>query len=81
MIKIASTALARKAPEVAKMLRRMRMRVEDINWLLLWHRQDEQRGWRAVAVYFLRNYPERWFEWVSPGAKAAILKALDAEPH
>lgn len=81
VIKIASTALARKAPEVAKMLRRMRMRVEDINWLLLWHRQDEQRGWRAVAVYFLRNYPERWFEWVSPGAKAAILKALDAEPH
>jgi glycine betaine/proline transport system substrate-binding protein len=76
--KVAHKGLLKKAPDVVEMLSKMVVGVEPLNETLAWARENDVQDWRQVAVYYLRNYEDRWKTWVTPEAYARVKEALNA---
>jgi len=76
--KVAHSDLLEKAPDLVEMLKRMEFGLKPLNKTLAWVKEDDARDWNDAAIYYLRNYEDRWKTWVTPEACERIEKALDA---
>ncbi len=63
---------------VVEMLSKMMVGLEPLNETLAWAAENGPQDWEAAAVYYLRNYEERWKTWVTPEAYERIKEALNA---
>lgn len=75
--KIACKGLLEKAPDVVEMLRKMVVGLEPLNKTLAWAKGSDVQDWHEAAIYYLRNYKNRWKTWVTPEAYEKIEKALE----
>lgn len=74
--KMAHTGLLKKAPEVAEMFRKMRVRVPDLEKIL----NQGERGedfFEAGAILFLKRHPDQWHDWVPESVRDRVSKALE----
>ena len=76
--KVAHKGLLKKAPDVVEMLSKMVVGLEPLNETLAWAKENNVQNWEDAAVYYLRNYEERWKTWVTPEAYARVKEALNA---
>ena len=69
--------LPARAPDVAEMLRRWQLSVDDYRELALW-RLDNEAGYGESALWWLAENEDIWREWVSDEAAEAVVEALAA---
>lgn len=76
--KVANSQLEMKAPDIVKMLQKMKIELKLFNELLFTTDEyiDGKRDFDTLARFFMKNYPEHWSSWVSEKAKSNIEKAL-----
>ena len=65
-----------KAPDVATMMEKMMVGLEPINVTAAWAKENEVQEWEEAAIYYLKNYEERWKTWVTDDAYKKIKDAL-----
>ena len=70
------TGLRDKAPDVVSLLEEMFVGVDALNDVVAWFAANELEDYRDAAVYFLRNYEDRWTEWTTPDAANRVRKAI-----
>jgi len=75
--KIAHVGLAKKAPDVVEMLKKMNVGLEPLNQVLAWAEEENIQDWEEAAIYYLQNYEERWETWVTPQAYGNIKRAIE----
>jgi glycine betaine/proline transport system substrate-binding protein len=68
------SGLAAKAPEVNAMLLKMNVGLQPINVTAAWTVENEVQDYKDAAIYYLRNYEDRWTTWM-PGDKVTAVKA------
>lgn len=76
--KVAHPSLAKKAPEVVAMLKKMKIDIGLFNEILF--SQDKNYHgpdfFQTLAESFLQTHPDQWQPWVTPEAEKKILQAL-----
>ena len=72
-----NSALPRRAPEVAEMLRRYELGAGRYAPAVRWQTENPEAGLAAAARWWLSSHPEIWREWVTPEAAAALSAALE----
>lgn len=75
--KVAHKNLLKKAPDVVKMLRKMVIGMEPLNETMAWVRKNKVKDINRAAIYYLKNYEDRWKTWVTSDAHERIKRALD----
>ena len=79
--KIAHASLQQKAPDVVTMLNKMSVGLEPLNLTMAWAKENSIVDWEEAAVYYLRNYEDRWRSWVHSEAHQNIKEALEDMPR
>lgn len=84
--KVAHPNLAKKAPEVAAMLKKMEIDIGLFNEILFSRNKIFQGPdfFETLAESFLQTHPDQWQPWVTPEAEKKILQALsvsDVKPR
>lgn len=76
--KIVQSNLTNKAPEVFKMLKKMRIDIVFFSEMFLNNEilENNKLSPRQLALRYLKDYPEQWGSWVSPKAQKKVIKAL-----
>lgn len=74
--KLVHAGLREKAPDVFAMIERLMVGLAPLNTTMAWAIQNAIEDWEKAAVYYLRNYEERWRTWVTPDAYDKINAAL-----
>ncbi len=64
------------APDVVTMLEKMNVGLQPINKTAAWSVENEVQDWEVAAIYYLKNYEERWKTWVTDDAYQKIKDAL-----
>jgi len=64
------------APDVVTMLEKMNVGLQPINVTAAWAVENEVQDWELAAIYYLKNYEERWKTWVTDDAYQKIKDAL-----
>ncbi len=75
--KLADPGLRSKAPEVFTMIDKMMVGLEPLSPTVEWAIQKTVEDWERAAIYYLRNYEDRWRTWVTPDAYNKINAALE----
>ncbi|MFC1949495.1 glycine betaine ABC transporter substrate-binding protein [Chloroflexota bacterium] len=65
------------APDVVEMLEEMVVGLEALNRTAAWSVENEVQDYEKAAVWYLREYEERWETWVTDDAYDKIKDALD----
>jgi glycine betaine/proline transport system substrate-binding protein len=73
--KVVHKSLLKNAQDVVEMLKKMVVGLEPLNQTLAWAKEND-RDLEEVAVYYMKNYEDRWRSWVTPNAYKRIAKAL-----
>ncbi len=73
--KVVHKSLLKNAQDVVAMLAKMVVGLEPLNKTLAWAKEND-RNWDEASVYYLKNYEDRWKNWVTPKAYKLIDKAL-----
>ena len=76
--KLVHAGLLDKAPDVYTMIDKMMVGLEPLNTTVAWAVQNTVDDWERAAIYYLRNYEERWRTWATPDAYESINAALEA---
>lgn len=76
--KIVHSNLANKAPEVFKMLTKMRINIVFFSEMFLNNEilENNKLSSRQLALRYLRDYPEQWGRWVPPKVQEKVTEAL-----
>jgi ABC-type proline/glycine betaine transport system substrate-binding protein len=75
--KLIHAGLQETAPELVDMLKAMVVGLEPLNSTMAWSQENNVKDKDKVAVYFLKNYEDRWRRWVTPEAHGKIKSALE----
>jgi len=75
-----NAALRDTAPDAVAMLEKLTLGVQPINVTAAWSQANEVQDYRLAAIYYLRNYEDRWKTWVTNDAYDNIKAALALEP-
>lgn len=76
--KIAHRSLVERAPQVVDMLDRMTVGLEPLNEIGAWVERSNVDSWDAAAKHYLRQYPDRWHDWLGNEAIERVNRALEA---
>ena len=78
---MANSNLARKAPDVFRMLEKMKIDIEFLTDTFLYSENQNKikLSPRELAQKFLLSYPEKWTFWVSADVQKQVKKALRAK--
>ncbi|WP_212637834.1 glycine betaine ABC transporter substrate-binding protein [Desulfocicer vacuolatum] len=76
VLKIAHKQLIEKAPDIAKMFRKMSVNIEHLEEILFLSNKN-QPNFKAAARTFLLKHGSSWHGWVTPEARKKISLALD----
>ncbi len=77
LIKVARSDLAKKAPDVVEMLKKMSFSLPDLNKIVAWMQQNNVSGDNdLIARYYLQNYENVWKTWVTEDAYLKIKMEL-----
>jgi glycine betaine/proline transport system substrate-binding protein len=68
------------APDAVEMLEKYTAGMDPINKVAAWATENEVQNYQLAAVYYLRNYEDRWQTWVTDDAYDLIKAALALEP-
>jgi glycine betaine/proline transport system substrate-binding protein len=73
---LVNSGLRDKAPDAVSVLENMFVGIDALTDVVGWFSANELSEYRDAAVYFLRNYAERWTEWVTEEAASNIRQSL-----
>ena len=69
--------LSDKAPDVVEMLKKMNVGLQPINVTAAWAIDANIQGdWEKAAVYYLKNYEDRWTSWMPSDNVKKVKDAL-----
>lgn len=74
------SGLREKAPEAVAVFEKMDVGLEQTNQTSAWVQENEVENWEKAAIWYMREYPNRWKGWVSPSALPKVQAALDEYP-
>ncbi len=76
--KIANGKLKKKAPDVVDMLKKMKFDIYLFNDIFFQKDKNYSQNnfFHSKALFFLKQYPEKWHGWVTPVAQKKIDQAL-----
>ncbi len=75
-LKVVHSDLAKTAPDIVEMLKKMKTGTDPLNRSLAWIKNNQVTGWEDMAFYYLRENEKRWKTWVTPQACKKIQKKL-----
>ncbi len=71
-----TTDLKEREPEIAELMSKVSFKTDTMSGLLAWKDQNNASVEETV-VYFLRNNPETWGDWLSADARQRLSALLD----
>jgi glycine betaine/proline transport system substrate-binding protein len=74
--KLTWSGLKDKAPEVYALLKKMNIGLEPLNKTLAWAKENDIQDYSEAAVYYLRNFENRWSGWMPQDKVQKVKEAL-----
>ncbi len=65
------------APDVVTMLEKMVIGLAQVNQTAAWVKQNEIENWEMAAIWYMREYEDRWTTWVTDEAYTKIKNFVD----
>jgi len=76
--KLVWPGLKGKAPDVYELLKKMNVGLEPLNKTLAWAKVNDIQDYSEAAIYYLKNFENRWSAWM-PQEKAQKIKEALAD--
>ncbi len=71
------SGLRDKAPELVPVIDTMNIGLDQTNKAAAWAKENEVENWETVAIWYMREYEDRWKTWVTDDAYTKIKLFVD----